>query len=79
VVSTACLGTRSVLTEQSGACVVEEREADFAAALAAVLKDPERARRMGEEGLAWARQWSSLALATRMADLYREVRLKRLH
>jgi 1,2-diacylglycerol 3-alpha-glucosyltransferase len=79
VVSTACLGTRSVLTSKSGACVVEEHEADFAAALAAVLKDPARARHMGEAGLAWAREWSSLALAARMADLYREVRLKRLH
>lgn len=77
VVSTACLGTRSVLTEQSGACVVEEREAEFAAALAAVLKDSARSRRMGEEGLAWARQWSSLALATRMADLYRDLLVKR--
>jgi 1,2-diacylglycerol 3-alpha-glucosyltransferase len=71
VVSTACLGTRSVLTEASGACVVEEHEQDFAAALAAVLRDRERAQRMGAQGLQWARQWSSLALAGRMADLYR--------
>jgi glycosyltransferase involved in cell wall biosynthesis len=74
VVSTACLGTRSVLTEGSGACVVEENEAEFAAALAQVLKDADRMRRMGEEGVAWARQWSSRALAGRMAQLYRELR-----
>lgn len=79
VVSTACLGTRSVLTEKSGACVAEEDAAQFAAAVAAVLQDPARARSMGEAGIAWAREWSSLALAARMADLYREVRLKRLH
>lgn len=71
VVSTACLGTRSVLTEASGACVVEEHEQDFAAALAAVLRDRDRAQRMGAQGLQWARQWSSLALAGRMAELYR--------
>jgi glycosyltransferase involved in cell wall biosynthesis len=74
VVSTACLGTRSVLTEGSGACVVEENEAEFAAALAAVLKDADRMQRMGEEGVAWARQWSSRALAGRMAQLYGELR-----
>jgi glycosyltransferase involved in cell wall biosynthesis len=70
VVSTACLGTRSVLTGASGACVVEEHEGDFAAAVASVLRDPVRARHIGEQGLRWARQWSSLALAGRMAELY---------
>ena len=73
VVSTACLGTRSVLKEASGACVVEENEAQFAAALHGVLRDPARAVRMGEQGHAWARQWSSLSLAERMAGLYREL------
>jgi glycosyltransferase involved in cell wall biosynthesis len=73
VVSTACLGTRSVLTSGSGACVVEEHEEEFAAAVAEVLADPARARCMGEKGLDWARQWSSAALATRMADLYADL------
>jgi glycosyltransferase involved in cell wall biosynthesis len=70
VVSTACLGTRSVLTSGSGACVVEEDEDDFATAVASVLGDKGRAHRMGRQGLDWAKQWSSLALARRMADLY---------
>jgi glycosyltransferase involved in cell wall biosynthesis len=74
VVSTACLGTRSVLTSGSGACVVEESEKDFAAAVCAVLKDRGRARLMGEKSRAWARQWSSVGLAARMADLYCELR-----
>ena len=71
VVSTACLGTRSVLTSGSGACVVEESEDDFAAAVCSVLKDPGQARQMGEKARAWAQQWSSASLAARMADLYR--------
>lgn len=71
VVSTACLGTRSVLTDASGARVVEENEDAFAAAVAEVLADRALAQQMGEQGLKWAQQWSSLALATRMADLYR--------
>jgi glycosyltransferase involved in cell wall biosynthesis len=70
VVSTACLGTRSVLTSGSGACVVEEDEDDFATAVASVIRDVPRARHMGQQGLAWARQWSSLSLARRMAELY---------
>ena len=46
VVSTACLGTRTVLTPASGASVVEEDEDAFAAAVASVLGDPQRARAM---------------------------------
>jgi 1,2-diacylglycerol 3-alpha-glucosyltransferase len=74
VVSTACLGTRSVLTARSGACVVEEDEADFAEAVLHVLKNRELSRSMGEKGRAWAAQWSSMALAERMAQMYRELR-----
>jgi glycosyltransferase involved in cell wall biosynthesis len=73
VVSTACLGTRSVLTPGSGACVVEEREDEFAAAVVAVLKEKVRAQIMGEKARRWAVQWSSLTLAGQMAQLYREV------
>lgn len=77
VVSTACLGTRSVLTTGSGACVVDEHEEDFASAVASVLRDPLRARQMGAQGLQWARQWSSLSLARRMAELYADVTSKK--
>jgi len=73
VVSTACLGTRSVLTAGSGACVVGEEESDFAAAVCAVLKDRSYAQGMGEKSRRWAAQWSSLNLAGRMADLYRDL------
>jgi glycosyltransferase involved in cell wall biosynthesis len=73
VVSTACLGTRSVLTAGSGACVVDEQEQDFAAAVVHVLKNRELASSMGEKGCAWAAQWSSRLLAKRMAQLYAEL------
>lgn len=73
VVSTACLGTRSVLTPASGARVSAEDAEAFAQAVAEVLADRDLAGRMGERGLQWARQWSSLALARRMAALYEEV------
>ncbi len=71
VVSTACLGTRSVLVAGSGAFVVDENEGDFAAAVVHVLTVRDQALGMGEKGRAWAAQWSSAALADRMAQLYR--------
>jgi 1,2-diacylglycerol 3-alpha-glucosyltransferase len=73
VVSTACLGTRSVLTSGSGASVVDENESDFASAVAHVLRNRDQARKMGEKGRAWALQWSSRALAERMAELYHQL------
>jgi glycosyltransferase involved in cell wall biosynthesis len=77
VVSTACLGTRSVLTAESGVQVVDEREPDFASAVVEVLRNPARARGMGEKGRAWAGRWSSRSMALRMSELYHEVRSER--
>jgi 1,2-diacylglycerol 3-alpha-glucosyltransferase len=73
VVSTACLGTRSVLTAGSGACVVDEDESDFATAVVHVLRNRGLASDMGAKGRAWAAQWSSTAMAERMAGMYREL------
>jgi len=73
VVSTACLGTRSVLTSESGAIVVDEHEGDFATAVVASLRDPANARDRGEKGRRWAMRWSSRSMALRMSELYHEV------
>ena len=73
VVSTACLGTRSVLTADSGATVVDEHEADFARAVIAVLRDPCWARDGGEKGQRWAARWSSRSMALLMSELYQTV------
>jgi glycosyltransferase involved in cell wall biosynthesis len=73
VVSTACLGTRSVLTPESGAIVVEEHEGDFASAVIATLRAPSSARDRGEKGRRWAMSWSSRSMALRMSELYHEV------
>jgi glycosyltransferase involved in cell wall biosynthesis len=73
VVSTACLGTRSVLTAGSGACVVDEQEQDFACAVVHVLRNRDQARSRGVKGRAWAAQWSSRTQAERMAQLYGEL------
>jgi 1,2-diacylglycerol 3-alpha-glucosyltransferase len=70
VVSTACLGTRSVLMPASGACVVPESHAEFVDAVLSVLADNARARALGEQGRQWAQRWSSREMARRMAGFY---------
>lgn len=70
VVSTAVMGTVDVLSGAAGATVVEEDEAGFAAAVAALLRDP--VRRSVLAGLARedARRWSSRAMAERLVAVY---------
>ena len=73
VVSTAELGTRSVLPG-SGALIVPEERAAFAAAVVRVLGDAQLRAEMAARGRAHARTWSSAAMARRLADIYRELR-----
>lgn len=71
IVSTAELGTRSVLLPGCGALVVEERIEPFAGAVVRVLTDPGLASALSQQGRPYARSWSSAVMAGRMADLYR--------
>ena len=75
VVSTAELGTRSILKAGSGALVVEEKRDEFASAVVRVLQDETLQKELGERGRAYAKTWSSAAMARRLADLYDTVRL----
>ena len=70
IVSTAELGTRSILLPGSGALVVEERVGPFAAAVVRVLTEPQLASALAQQGRPYARAWSSVAMAGRLADLY---------
>jgi len=74
VVSTAELGTRSILTPESGALVVPEDGQAFAAAVVRVLRDPDLAAGLGQRGRAYARTWSSSAMARRLTELYAQLR-----
>lgn len=74
VVSTAELGTRSILVPASGALVVPEECAAFAAAVVRVLGDAGLREGLGARGRAYARTWSSAAMARRLAALYCELR-----
>ena len=77
VVSTAMLGTASILTPDCGARIVDEDVPRFAAAVAEVLADRQRAREMGLRARAYAETWSSARMATRLVGLYGEVAARR--
>ena len=70
VVSTAHLGTASILVPGCGAHVAPDDTSAFAQAVAQVLDDPETAARMGVQARQYAHGWSSLACASRLADCY---------
>jgi glycosyltransferase involved in cell wall biosynthesis len=74
VVSTAELGTRSILLSGSGALVAPEESQAFAAAVLRVLTEPGLKQQLAERGRAFARSWSSLAMARRLAELYQSLR-----
>lgn len=73
VVSTAALGTRSVLRDGCGAVVVEEQPEDFSAAVLRVLRDAGLRASLAAQARPYAATWSSAAMAQRLASLYREL------
>jgi glycosyltransferase involved in cell wall biosynthesis len=80
VVSTAVLGTKEVLENAAGALVVREDVAEFAAAVARVLTEPELRAQLKSAGREFVeRHWSSREMARRLLELYEElVRIKRV-
>ena len=73
VVSTAELGTRSILTEGCGAFVMPENEEMFAAGTAAALEVGPAAPRRAQLR-AHAESWASQAMARRLISFYERVR-----
>jgi 1,2-diacylglycerol 3-alpha-glucosyltransferase len=74
VVSTAELGTRSILRPESGALVVPEERGAFAAAVVRGLEDAALGAELARRGRAYARGWSSVVMARRLAELYAALR-----
>jgi glycosyltransferase involved in cell wall biosynthesis len=71
VISTAVMGTRSVLDGAQGAIVVNEDTVQFAAAVEMVLKNREMRISLGAQAALHARtRWSGTEMARRMLDLY---------
>ena len=74
VVSTAIMGTQSVLDGAGGAIVVSEDEVQFASAVEMVLKDRELQASLGARARQFVEaRWSSAEMAKRMLELYRGV------
>lgn len=73
VVSTAHLGTASVLREGCGASIVPEEPTAFAAAIGALLDDRALSAQLSAQARAYADSWASARMARRLADLYREL------
>jgi len=74
IVSTAELGTKSILRGACGALVVDERVEPFSAAVVRVLRDDSLRKELAEKGRRYARTWSSAVMARRLADLYASLR-----
>jgi hypothetical protein len=70
VVSTAHLGTASILQSGCGAWVVPEERTAFARAVIDTLADPQRAARYGVQAREYAQRWASKQMAQRMRDFY---------
>jgi glycosyltransferase involved in cell wall biosynthesis len=73
IVSTAELGTRSVLQPASGALVVPESIARFATAIVHVLNDPRRQQQMSARARAYALNWTAAAMAQKLRGVYESV------
>ena len=72
IVSTAHLGTASILQPGCGARVAPDEPVAFAQAVIDLLDDPQRAARCGAQSRGYARTWASSLMAARMRDFYAE-------
>lgn len=73
VVALSAMGTADILKARRGALAPRDDIGDFGAAVVALLRDPERRQRMGEEGRAFVQEWSASAMAERLLDTYAEL------
>lgn len=77
IVSTAVMGTATVLEGAGSARVSAENVAEFAGQVAALLRSPEERRRLSAAGPADAQAWSAPALMQKVVDLYQQLALAR--
>ncbi len=77
VVSTAVMGTCDILAAERGALIAEEDIPQFAAQVRRLLDDAELRRRLGEEGRAYAGQWTARGPAQALLAFYQDLRDKR--
>ncbi|TAH52618.1 MAG: glycosyltransferase family 4 protein, partial [Betaproteobacteria bacterium] len=73
VVALAEMGTRDILSAQSGAIVAANDTAAFAADLIGLLNAPLRRQALAASARRYSRQWADTIMANRLADLYRSL------
>ncbi|MFT3734118.1 MAG: glycosyltransferase [Rhodocyclaceae bacterium] len=73
VIAIAEMGTRDILTPESGAIAPPMHVETFASEVVRVMRNPQLREEMRAKGLAWANQWSDSALTGRLAELYRSL------
>lgn len=73
IVSTAVMGTATVLKNACSARVSAEDLDEFAGHVAALLRSPRERQRLAAAGSADAREWSAPALMTRVVELYQRL------
>ncbi|MBS1225854.1 MAG: glycosyl transferase family 1 [Proteobacteria bacterium] len=74
VVSTAVMGTRDILAAERGALIAEEDIPQFATQVRRLLDDAELRRRSGEEGRAYAGQWTARGSTQALLGFYQDLR-----
>lgn len=70
VVSTAVLGTQTVLSNGRGVLIAQEDEDDFSSKVVQVLRDHEYRRALSDSALEYAREWSIVKMAERKIAVY---------
>lgn len=73
VVSTAIMGTRDILSSDSGALVAEDDVDDFSAKVTELLENKPLHQRLANAGPTYARQWGAEAQTQRLLAFYKEL------
>lgn len=77
VVALADMGTADILAARRGAVVPPPRALEFGVAIADLLAQPTLRARLAREASTYADEWSDVAMAQRLAKLYRELHVQR--
>ncbi len=72
VVSTAVLGTKTVLKQGQGVLIAEEDELEFSANVLEVLRSSQLRQELSLAALEYVKQWSSSAMCDRLIELYHQ-------
>jgi glycosyltransferase involved in cell wall biosynthesis len=74
VISTAHMGTKDILKEESGAVVPQDDIGEFAAAIVHMISEVEKRSERALQAHRYARIWSSGAMADKMRSLYKNMK-----